>query len=115
LALTLYSLVPGSLQAEGIGMHRFFGYLALGAAGLGLWLLFAAPHRTDAITQQLDGAPGTYYGWAAGLIMGLTLAWLAGIDWKELPTRVGGWVRLQRRRVGLIVLGGLFAGILLLF
>jgi hypothetical protein len=100
-------------------MHRFFGYLAIGAAALGLWLLFAAPERTDAITRQLEGGIGvgigTYSGWAMGLVMGLTLAWLAGIEWRDLPVRAGAWVRLQRRRVGLIVLGGLFAGILLLF
>ena len=96
-------------------MHRLFGYLALGAAALGLWLLFAAPERTDAIAQHLQGAPGTYSGWAMGLVMGLCLAWLAGIEWRDLPVRAGAWVRLQRRRVGLIVLGGLFAGILLLF
>jgi len=96
-------------------MHRFFAYLALGAAALGLWLLFASPDRTDAIAQQLQGATGTYSGWAMGLVMGLALAWLAGVEWRGLPVRAGAWVRLQRRRVGLIVLGGLFASILLLF
>jgi len=99
-------------------MHRFFAYLALGAAGLGLWLLFSAPDRTDAIALQLQGVGGgygTYPGWAMGLVMGLLLAWLAGIEWRDLPARAGAWVRLQRRRLGLIVLGGLFASILLLF
>jgi len=96
-------------------MHRFFGYLAIGAAGLGLWLLFDTPEQTDVIAQQLNGASSNYSGWAVGLVMGLTLAWLAGIEWRDLPTRAGAWVRLQRRRVGLIVLGGLFASILLLF
>jgi hypothetical protein len=95
-------------------MHRFFGYLAIGAAALGLWLLLDAPERTDAIAQHLQGASGNYSGWAMGLVMGLTLAWLAGIEWRELPARAGNWVRVQRRRVGLVVLGGLFASILLL-
>jgi hypothetical protein len=96
-------------------MHRIFGYMAIAAAALGLWLLFAAPDRTDAFAQNFQGAPGAYSGWAMGLVMGLALAWLAGIDWRDLPARMGGWVRLQRRRMGLIVLGGLFASILLLF
>jgi hypothetical protein len=95
-------------------MHRFFAYLAIAAAGLGLWLLLETPERTDAIAQRLQGATGTYSGWAMGLVMGLTLAWLAGIEWRDLPVRAGAWVRLQRRRLGLVVLGGLFASILLL-
>jgi hypothetical protein len=47
--------------------------------------------------------------------MGLTLAWLAGVDWSNLPARVILWVRLQRRRLWLAVLGSVFASILLLF
>jgi hypothetical protein len=43
--------------------------------------------------------------------MGLALAGLAATDWARLP----GWLRLQRRRIGLIVLGGLLASLLLLF
>jgi protein-S-isoprenylcysteine O-methyltransferase Ste14 len=96
-------------------MHRFFAYLAIGAAALGLWLLFGTPQQTDVIAQHLEGTSSNYSGWAIGLVVGLTLAWLAGIEWRELPARVGTWVRVQRRRAGLIVLGGLFASILLLF
>jgi hypothetical protein len=96
-------------------MHRFFAYLAIAAAALGLWLLLETPERTDAIAQRLQGATGTYSGWAMGLVMGLALAWLAGIEWRDLPARTGAWVRVQRRRLGLVVLGGLFASILLLF
>ena len=51
----------------------------------------------------------------AALIMGLTLAWLASVDWSDLPTRIAGWFRLQRRRLFLVTLGGIFASILLLF
>jgi hypothetical protein len=43
--------------------------------------------------------------------MGLILAWLAAKDWRQFPE----WLKLQRRRVGLLVLGGLFASLLLLF
>ena len=45
----------------------------------------------------------------------MTLAWLAGVDWTNLPARVALWVRLQRRRLWLAVLGSVFASILLLF
>ncbi len=97
-------------------MHRFFGLLALAAAGLGLYLLFgpdAEPRSAGA--QAMEQAPIAYGGWALGLVMGLTLAWLAGVDWSGLPTRLAGWVRLQRRRLWLVMLGGAFASILLLF
>ncbi len=50
-----------------------------------------------------------------GLLMGLVLAWLATIDWRDLPERLGAWLRLQRRRLALLVIGGLCASVLLLF
>jgi hypothetical protein len=43
------------------------------------------------------------------------LAWLASVDWSTLPGRVINWVRVQRRRLWLAILGGICAGILLLF
>ena len=69
----------------------------------------------DSGLQSLQSAPFAYGGWAVGLVMGLTLAWLAGVDWSNLPARVGLWVRIQRRRLWLAVLGSVFASILLLF
>jgi hypothetical protein len=97
-------------------MHRFFGLLALAAAGLGLYLLFGPEAEpTSAGAPALEHAPMAYGGWALGLMMGLMLAWLAGVDWTNLPARVVGWIRLQRRRLWLAILGGVFAGILLLF
>ena len=97
-------------------MHRFFGLLALAAAGLGLYLLFGPdPEPRGAGAQALEHAPVAYGGWAVGLMMGLTLAWLAGVEWATLPARVVAWVRLQRRRLWLFMLGGACASILLLF
>lgn len=98
-------------------MHRIFGLLALAAAGFGAWVLFtgADPATPDATAGALSGSPGVYSGWAMGLLMGLVLAWLATRDWRDLPERLGGWLRLQRRRLALLVIGGLCASILLLF
>ena len=59
--------------------------------------------------------PIAYGVWAVGLLMGLTLAWLAGVEWSTLPARATLWVKLQRRRFGWALFGGLFAAILLLF
>jgi len=98
-------------------MHRMFGLLALSAAGLGVWVLFGG-RDPDALLEggrALAGAPAAYSGWAVGLLMGLALALLASVDWRDFPARFGYWLRLQRRRLGLILLGGLCAGVLLLF
>src|SRR5262245_22854807 len=97
-------------------MHRIFGLLALMAAALGLYLLFGPdPEPKGSGMQALHNTPVAYSGWALGLVMGLTLAWLAGVDWTNLPARVVSWVRLQRRRLWLAALGSVFASILLLF
>lgn len=98
-------------------MHRVFGFLALAAAAFGVWVLFSAPEPdaySAAAARSASGGPG-YVSWAIGLMMGLTLAWLATIDWRNFPARFSFWLRLQRRRLGLIIIGGLCAGVLLLF
>lgn len=94
-------------------MQRLFGLLALAAAALGLWVLLVGP-GIDPFSggkRALSEEPGAYTAWALGLLMGLALAWLAATDWAKVP----GWLSLQRRRIGLIVLGGLLASLLLLF
>jgi hypothetical protein len=96
-------------------MHRLFLFLALTAAGLGIAVLFLGPDAGATSVGVLQNAPLGYGGWAIGLLMGLALAWLSSIDWSGLPGRVGDWVRLQRRRLWLAMLGGLFAGVLLFF
>ena len=97
-------------------MHRLFGLLALTAAGFGLFLLFGTdPEPRVAGAQAADNAPIAYGLWAVGLLTGLVLAWLAGVEWSTLPERARVWFRLQRRRLGWAVLGGLCATILLLF
>jgi hypothetical protein len=97
-------------------MHRIFLLLALAAAGFGAWVLFTGPDpgAIDRV-RQVSGGPSPYTVWAVGLLMGLVLAWLAAVDWRELPERLSAWVRLQRRRLALLVIGGLCASVLLLF
>ena len=104
------------VQQEDTRLHRLFGLLALAAAGYGAWVLFSSPDPA-ALDRTAHAASDTtvYSGWAMGLLMGLVLAWLATIDWRDLPERLGAWVRLQRRRLALLVIGGLCASVLLLF
>ena len=94
-------------------LHRIFGPMALVAAALGLWVLFVGPSVDPFGGGQrvLSQEPVAYTAWAWGLLMGLALAWLAANDWRQVP----GWLKLQRRRLGLVLLGGLFASLLLLF
>jgi hypothetical protein len=98
-------------------MRRIFGLLAIMAAGLGLLLLLAGPQGAtdDASAQALQSAPVAYSGWAAGLCMGLCLAWLANVEWADLPQRFAAWLRVQSRRLALVGLAGLFVSIFLYF
>lgn len=98
-------------------MHRIFGLLALAAAGFGAWVLFTSPDPASLSGTARAGAESStvYSGWAIGLLMGLVLAWLAAIDWRGMSERSGNWLRLQRRRLALMVLGGLCVSVLLLF
>jgi hypothetical protein len=98
-------------------MRGIFWTSVIAGAGLAVLLLLSepAPDVGHAGTQSPLGMPATYGGWAIGLAMGVSLAWLARVDWREFPARLADWVRLQRRRVGWVMVGGLLAGILLLF
>lgn len=99
-------------------MHRLFALMAVIAGALGVWLLFSGPSASPPAGAGLSAlleAPLAYGGWAIGLLMGLFLAWLAAIDWRGLPDRLMEWTRLQRRRFGWALLGGVFAAILLFY
>jgi hypothetical protein len=98
-------------------MHRMFTLLAVIAAGLGVLLLMGGPDGSSPGLgmQAVNDTPIAYGGWAAGLLMGAFLAWFFSVDWAGLPARWGGWWRLQKRRLALVLLGGLFAAFLLYF
>jgi hypothetical protein len=98
-------------------MHRMFIFFAVIAAGLGVVLLLGgqdAPSLSLGMRAVSD-TPIAYGGWAIGLLMGAFLAWFFSVDWATLPGRLGDWWRLQKRRLVLVALGGLFAAFLLYF
>ena len=93
-------------------LQRVFGPLALAAAALGLWVLFVGP-SVDPLgggQRVLSEEPVAYTAWAWGLLTGLMLAWLGAKDWGHFPA----WLKLQRKRAGLVLLGGLFASLFFL-
>jgi hypothetical protein len=98
--------------ADRFDMHRVFGLLIFSSVALGVTLLIAGPDPLPAAggASVLEG----YGGWVAGLFMGLFVAWLVGLDWRNLPERIAAWVKRQRHRVGWMLLGGLCTGILVL-
>ena len=98
-------------------MRRLFGLLAVLAGVLGALLLLTSPESavTNASASALQSTPVAYTGWAAGLCMGLCLAWLGGIEWTALPARVFAWACTQGRRVVLMTLAGLLVGFVLYF
>jgi hypothetical protein len=98
-------------------MHRMFILPAMIAAGLGVLLLLGGPGVPGSSlgVRLVSDTPMAYSGWAIGLLMGAFLAWFCSVDWAGMPVRLGGWWRLQKRRLTLVVLGGLFAACLLYF
>lgn len=98
-------------------MRRIFGLLAILAGMFGALLLLTSPESAvkTANATALQTTPVAYSGWAAGLCMGLCLAWLAGIEWAGLPARIFDRLRVQSRRVMMVAMAGLLVGIVLYF
>ncbi len=88
-------------------MHRLFGFLAIAFAAVALSVLLAGPAVGPLSGGRLT--PGHYRAWAAGVLTGLVLAWLASLNWKKIE----GWWGQQRRRLGLLAVGGLLAALVL--
>ena len=90
-------------------MHRLFGFVALASAGVALSVLLAGSALGPLSGGRLQETPSHYRAWAAGVLMGLVLAWLARLDWKKIE----GWWGLQRRRLGLLAAGSALAALVL--
>jgi hypothetical protein len=95
-------------------MHRLFGLLALIAGALGVWAFLSGPvfdPPGGGDRSRLPDVPSIFRAWVVGVLMGMALAWLANPDWRK----VRSWMRLQRRRLSVLILAGLLASLLLLF
>jgi hypothetical protein len=84
-------------------MRHMFAFLALAAAAAALWTLFVGK-------PSLSEVPATYSAWIVGVLTGMGLAWLANPDWRKAKS----WLRLQRRRLAVLILVGLLASVVLL-
>jgi uncharacterized membrane protein len=85
-------------------MRHLFAFLAAVGAAAALWTAFLG--RTGS-----SEVPPTYSAWIVGVLMGMALAWLANPDWRKAKA----WMRLQRRRLAVLILVGLLASVVLLF
>lgn len=100
-------------------MHRIIAVLAFASAAFGVWVLVGGATEPDVMGRGVSGGGGGLLGsysiWSIGLVMGLGIAWIVAVDWKSFPERFGDWLRLQRRRFALLLIGGACASVLLLF
>jgi hypothetical protein len=85
-------------------MRHLFAFLALAGAALALWTVLVGK-------QGASEVPPAYSAWIVGVLMGMALAWLANPDWRKAKS----WLRLQRRRLAVLILVGLLASVVLLF
>lgn len=92
-------------------------FLFMLAAAIAAAVLFVG-RMADGAIPAFDGSGRTVTIsaiWAAGLGMGLTVAWFNRIDWAVWSQQFRAWLAVQRRRLGYIVLGVIFAGVILYF
>jgi hypothetical protein len=89
-------------------MQRLSAFLALAAAAVALAVLASpAVGPLSGGRLQAPEPPSHYRVWAVGVLMGLALGWLARLDWKK----IGAWWGQQRRRLGLLAVGGALAAL----
>ena len=53
--------------------------------------------------------------WVAGVITGITIAWIARIPWTELPLRMAYWAKVQSRRLWWMTVGIACVSVLMIY
>jgi hypothetical protein len=109
--LSPFWLLTGPLEAA---MARMLVFLALVGLG-GLFLPWGAVLQLAPSEPALASSATSCMGWMGGLMLGLVLAWLYSIEWSAVSERLGGWLKVQRRRLAWALLGSICAAILIYF
>ena len=96
----------------------FFSMLALGLMIAAV--IMVAPSGTPTVTNiagfEIGGAPALdYRSVVAGLGIGLFIAVIGQISWREATRRLGGWLGSQARRLWLVGWAAVFAAVLFYF
>ncbi len=96
----------------------FFSMLALGLMIAAVFMV--APSGNGTVTNiagfEFGGAPALdYRSVVAGLGIGLFIAVLGTISWREAVRRFGGWMGSQARRLWLVGWAAVFVAVLFYF
>jgi hypothetical protein len=96
----------------------FFSMLALGLMIAAVFMV--APSGTGPVTSiggfEIGGNPELdYRSVVAGLGIGLFIAVLGTISWREAARRSGGWLASQARRLWLVSWAAVFVAVLYYF
>lgn len=101
-------------------MVKLLSALSLIAGTLVLAVVVTMPGAMPAGPPAVPAAAlGTHFPglpvFAAGILVGLGMAWVWSLPWGDLPMMIAGWFRRMTRRAKLIGLGVLFACVILYF
>ncbi|MBC7833407.1 MAG: hypothetical protein H7Y62_15455 [Hyphomicrobium sp.] len=90
----------------------FFSMLALGLMIAAV--IMVAPSGTSTVTN-IGGPALDYRSVVAGLGIGLLIAIIGQISWREAARRFGGWLGGQARRLWLVGWAAVFVAVLFYF
>jgi hypothetical protein len=94
----------------------FFSMLALGLMIAAVIMVAPSGNGATSIAGfELSGTTLDYRSVVAGLGIGLVIALISQISWREIGRRLGGWLASQAQRLLLIAWAGLFIAVLFYF
>jgi hypothetical protein len=94
----------------------FFSMLALGLMIAAVIMVAPSGNGATSIAGfELSGPTLDYRSVVAGLGIGLVIALISQISWREIGRRLGGWLAGQAQRLLLIAWAGLFIAVLFYF